>query len=142
MISNTINIIGILVLFGWFILSFFLVFVFRLRKYDRQKFIKILSSPIMYKNTNFKAIAANNRKALNRIKPIRKKLIYPCIIVSVAILFLWRMSGEYLKNVPKSVFMFTILAMWLAFLTIRTIEYYLEVINKRIENELIGNENE
>jgi len=136
------DIIGILVLFSWLIFSFFLLFVFRLSKYNRQKFIKILSSSLMYKNTNFKVIAANNRKALNRIKPIRKGLIYPCMTVSAAIFFLWLMSGEYLKNVPKSIFMFTILAVWLAFLTIRTIEYYLEVINMRIENELMGTKNE
>lgn len=137
-----INIIGILILFSWLTLFFFLIFVFKLGKYDKQKFIKILSSSWMFKNTNFKVIATNNRKALNRIKPIRKGLIYSCVIVSAAIFFLWLMSGEYLKNVPKSIFMFPILAVWLAFLTIRTIEYYLEVINTRIENELIENENE
>ncbi len=137
-----INIIEILILFGWLTLFFFLVFVFRLGNCDKQKFIKILSSPLMFKNTNFKTIAANNIKALDRIKPIRKGLLYPCMIVSAAIFFLWLTSGEYLKNIPKGIFMFTILAVWLVFLTIRTIEYYLEVINTRIKNELIGNENE
>lgn len=136
------NIIGIVVVSGWLIFSVGLFFAFRLSKYDRQKFIKILSSPLMYKNTDFKTIAANNRKVLNRVKPLRKELIYPCTMVSAAMFFLWLMQGKYLKNVSKSIFIFAILAVWLGFFTVRTIEYYLEVINRRIENEIIGVNNE
>ena len=138
MLEITSNIIGLLVLVGWLIFSFSLAFVYRLSRCDRKKFIKILSSPLMYKNTDFKTIVAKNRKALNGIKLLRKEYIYPCVVASVAMFILWLRHWEF----PKSIFIFVILALWLGYLTIRTIEYYLDVINKRIENEIIGNNNE
>jgi hypothetical protein len=132
------NIIGLLVLLGWLIISFCLLFAVRLSKYDRQKFIKILSSPLMYKNTDLKTIATNSRMALNKIRQARKSIIYICITGSVAFFILWLMSWVYLKNLPKSLFVFCILTFWLAYMVIRTIEYYLKVISTRIENEIIG----
>ncbi len=137
-----INIIGLLVLFGWLIISFCLLFAFRLSKYNKQKFIKILSSRLMYKNTDLRIVAANCRVGLNKIGQAGKGFIYICITGSVVFFILWLISWVYIKNLPKSLFVFCILILWLAYTTIRTIEYYLKVISTRIENEIIGAKDE
>ncbi len=128
----------IFVLLSGVIVILFSIFAVRVSKYQRQKLINTLSSSLMYKTKDFKSIIANNSTALTKIRQIKKELIYSCIIVSIAMLSLWVLPDDLLKNFPKSISPFVLFEVWIVCAAVLILEFFLKTINERLDNEIVG----